>query len=112
MNSRSSAYLILTMVSATLVTLPPEVSADERLARRIGCTDCHAVVQKGVGPAYSDIAARYRGNADAGEALVRIVKNGGKGNWTAATGGVAMPPYSALLADAEVRLLVEWVLSQ
>ncbi len=86
-------------------------TADEALARRIGCLGCHSVHEKITGPPYRDVAARYRSDPGAREALILKVKNGGKGNWTEVTGGVAMPPHSALLADSEIQSLVDWVLS-
>lgn len=100
---------ILAGIAVGMAAAP--AGADERLAERIGCADCHAATRKGTGPAYADIAARYRGQAGAADALVRVIRQGGKGNWTAVTGGVAMPPYSALLTDAESRRLADWVLS-
>jgi cytochrome c len=36
----------------------------EALMKRSGCFRCHAVAQEKVGPAYRDVAAKYRGSAD------------------------------------------------
>jgi cytochrome c len=38
------------------------------------------------------------------------VKKGGKGNWTAVTGGAPMPPYSPRVADADIQTLVRFIL--
>jgi cytochrome c551/c552 len=70
------------------------------------------VDNKVIGPAFHAIAARYKGDPRARETLIQKVRNGGKGNWTDITGGVPMPPHSALLSDAEIRSLVDWVLSR
>ena len=86
--------------------------APEALARKSDCLQCHSVDKKIVGPAYKDIAARYKGNAGAQAALIKTVMNGGKGNWTDVTDGGSMPPHSARLSDAEVKRLVDWVLSR
>lgn len=83
----------------------------EALARRSGCFDCHAVDKKGTGPSFRDIATRYRGAASARGALIETIKKGGKRNWTDVTGGAPQPPYSALLSEAEIQRLVDWVLS-
>ncbi|HVO90429.1 MAG TPA: c-type cytochrome [Casimicrobiaceae bacterium] len=40
------------------------------LATSSGCTTCHAVDTKKVGPSYKDIAAKYKGKADAEKTLV------------------------------------------
>jgi cytochrome c len=89
-----------------------EAQADEALARKYGCLECHAVDRKVIGPAYQDVAARYRGVAAARSALIEKVGKGGKGNWTHVTGGVPMPPFRLRIKDAEIEQLIEWVLSR
>ncbi|MEK6749455.1 MAG: c-type cytochrome [Pseudomonadota bacterium] len=81
------------------------------LAKKSGCLACHAVDKKVVGPAWKDVAARYKGKGDAKATLVDKIKKGGKGNWTDVTGGVAMPPYSPRVPDADIEKLVSFVLS-
>ncbi len=85
----------------------------EALARQSGCLECHGINEKIVGPAYRDVTARYRDieHDRLRAALIEKVKNGGKGNWTAVTRGVPMPPHSPRLSDAEIERLVDWVLS-
>lgn len=100
------AFLVATILQAG------QAAADEALASRAGCLQCHSVDRKVVGPAFRDVATRYRNDARAREKLREKVKKGGKGNWIEVTGGVPMPPHSALLSDAEVRQLVDWVLSR
>jgi cytochrome c len=91
---------------------PPAAGAAElNLARKSGCLACHSVEKKVVGPAWKDVAARYRGNAGARTALIEKVKKGGKGNWTELTGGVPMPPYSPRVPDADIEALVDYVLT-
>ena len=81
------------------------------LARKSGCLACHSIDKKVVGPAWKDVAARYKNNAQAKSLLVNKVKIGGKGNWTDVTGGAAMPPYSPRVSDADIAALVEFVLA-
>ncbi|MDX1251495.1 MAG: c-type cytochrome [Gammaproteobacteria bacterium] len=81
------------------------------LAQKSGCLACHNVDKKIVGPAWKDVAARYKGDAGAKDKLIAKVKTGGKGNWTEVTGGMAMPPYSPRVADADIEKLVTFVLS-
>lgn len=81
------------------------------LAKASGCLACHSVDKTVVGPAWNDVANRYRGKAGARDALVNKVKAGGKGNWTDVTGGVPMPPYSPRVADADIVALVDGILS-
>jgi cytochrome c len=81
------------------------------LVEQSGCLKCHAVDKKVIGPAFRDVAARYRNDARARETLRDKVKKGGKDNWTEVTGGVLMPPHAGLLPDSLIAQLVDWVLS-
>jgi len=85
--------------------------ADVELAKKSGCFACHSIDAKVVGPAWKDVAARYKGDSGARDALIAKVKEGGKGNWTAVTGGVPMPPYSPRIADADIEKLVDFIIA-
>ena len=109
------------MVAAVMPTAAPEpapsapVAAPEpaaapggqALAQAKGCMACHQVAVRVVGPAYKDVAARYKGQADAAAMLAAKVKAGGVGTW----GPIPMPPQPTL-TDEEVNALVAWVLAQ
>ena len=71
-----------------------------------GCAACHAVDKKIVGPAYQDVAAKYRGDSTALAKLTQKVKAGGAGVW----GQVPMPPNSQV-PDADIKALVSWILT-
>lgn len=81
------------------------------LANKSGCLACHSVEKKVVGPAWQDVGAKYKGDASMKGKLIDKVKQGGKGNWTAVTGGVPMPPYSPRVSDDTIEKLVTFVLS-
>jgi cytochrome c len=89
---------------AALATLP--AVANEQLAQKSGCTACHAVDKKIVGPAFKDVANKYRSDKGAEAKLDKKVKEGGVGVW----GQVPMPP-NAHVSDADIKTLVKWVLS-
>ena len=95
--------LILGAAAAALVT---SANAQEDLAKKHNCFACHAVDKKVVGPAYKEVANKYRGNAKAEAMLVEKVKKGSSGVW----GPVPMPP-NAQVPDADVKTLVNWILS-
>ncbi|MDA8416302.1 MAG: c-type cytochrome [Betaproteobacteria bacterium] len=80
------------------------------LARKSGCLNCHAVDKKRVGPSYQEVAAKYKGQASAQARLVAKVTNGGSGVW----GAMPMPPKggNANLSEADIKVLVKWVLSR
>ena len=80
-------------------------SADE-LLKKHGCTACHAVDKKVVGPAYNDVAAKYKGDAKAAAMLADKVKKGGSGVW----GPVPMPP-NPQVPDADIKTMVAHILA-
>lgn len=80
--------------------------AAEALMAKDGCSACHAVDKKVVGPAYQDVAAKYKGDATAAAKLVDKVKKGSVGVW----GQIPMPP-NAQAPDADVKNLVDWILT-
>lgn len=97
--------------AALLVLGSSQAFADLDLAKKSGCLACHSVDKKVVGPAWKDVAAKYKGDAAAKASLVDKVKKGGKGNWNDVTGGVPMPPYSPRVADADIDTLVDFILT-
>ena len=93
---------ILALVGLTLLAAP--AMANEELAKKHACTACHAVDKKLVGPAYKEVANKYRGDAKAQALLEQRVKKGSVGVW----GQVPMPP-NASVPDADVKALVKWI---
>ena len=96
--------LALLVTAAGLAATP--ALANEELAKKNACTACHAVDKKLVGPAYKDVAAKYKGDAKAEAMLVDKVKKGGSGVW----GQVPMPP-NASVKDEDAKTLVKWILA-
>ncbi len=80
--------------------------AGEALIKKNGCTACHAIDKKVVGPAYQDVAAKYKGDASAPAKLFDKVKKGGSGVW----GQVPMPP-NPQVSDADLKTIITYVLS-
>jgi cytochrome c len=80
--------------------------ASEALAKKHACTACHAVDRKLVGPSYKDVAAKYRGDANAEAALLQKVKKGSTGTW----GPVPMPP-NPKVPDDDAAAIVKWILA-
>ena len=93
-------------------TAPAPTLADaESLIKKSDCLACHAVDKKVIGPAYAWVAYRFKDDKGAADKLAAAVKNGSSGLWTAYTGGVPMPGHPQL-SDQEIKVMVEWVLSQ
>lgn len=83
--------------------------ADMALATQSGCTACHQVEAKVVGPSYKDVSAKYKGDATAVDTLTARVIAGGTGVW----GEIPMPPKGGRMdvSDADVKTIVEWILT-
>ena len=90
---------------ALALLIAPTAQASEELAKKYNCLACHSVDKKVVGPAYQDVAAKYKGQADAPDKLAAKVKAGGVGVW----GQIPMPP-NPTVPDADLKALVTWIL--
>jgi Cytochrome c551/c552 len=103
MNKTATALLF----AASLATAPVALAdAGQDLLQKNGCTACHAIDKKIIGPAYKDVAEKYRGDKGAAAKLEEKVKKGGSGVW----GPVPMPPNTAV-SDADIKADVAYVLS-
>jgi cytochrome c551/c552 len=96
--------------TAAVTAKPADKDKDkvaESLMKKSDCFACHQVKRKVVGPAYIDVAKKYKGQKDAVATLVKKVKQGGSGNW----GAVPMAAHPDL-KDEDAKLMVQWVLSR
>ncbi|MFZ2269914.1 MAG: c-type cytochrome [Azonexus sp.] len=84
------------------------VQASEAIIKKARCVACHAVDKKLVGPAYKDVAAKYRGDAGAPARLAEKVRHGGSGVW----GDIPMIPHPAdKLSDENLAAAIQWILA-
>jgi len=86
------------VVSIGLAAVSGVANAQEALAKSSGCLNCHAVDTKKMGPAFKEIAAKYKGKADA-QATLETKLSSGKGH-----------PAVKTSAD-DIKSLVKWILS-
>lgn len=77
------------------------------LAQKNGCMACHSIDKKVLGPAYKDVAKKYKGNADAVAQVSKKIKDGSTGVW----GPIPMPPNGPKVSDADIKIMAEWVLA-
>jgi len=89
---------------------PRDVATRARTPREIltrnACTACHGFDRAAVGPAFKEVAARYRDRGDAAGYLVEKIRKGGAGVW----GAVAMPGQSGIREEdlaVVVRAFIE-----
>ena len=119
--------IIVSMIAAASLMVAGSVWAEDmpELAKKSGCTACHKVDVKVVGPAWKDVGHAYNSNGEtttgkkvsdilaannaktAKEWLIQKVSKGGSGNW----GSAAMIPNAPKVSPADIATLVDFVLS-
>lgn len=98
--------LALGLALGLAVAAPASADIEETMTKA-GCLACHQKDRKVVGPAYKDVAARYKGQADAPAKLADKVRKGGQGVW----GPIPMPPTGPdKISDADLKAAIDWVL--
>jgi cytochrome c len=107
MNDRSVRWLWTIALTCASCAAPAVASASEDLFQKHACAACHAADRKNVGPALKDIAKKYKGKANAVDALAGKIQKGSSGVW----GQVPMPANPAISAQ-DAKALAAWVLEQ
>ena len=79
----------------------------QALLNNNACLGCHAIDTKVVGPAFHDVAQKYKNKANAKNDVIQSIKAGGSGKW----GAVPMPPMPGL-TEAQAAALADFVLAQ
>ncbi len=72
---------------------------------RNACTACHGMTSKIVGPGFTEITAKYQGQADAHAYLSKKIKEGGQGVW----GAIPMPPQA--LRETDASEIARWIVN-
>lgn len=106
----ADAKTALSSKAAALTTAASSGSSQAEmlaLAKESGCLVCHAVDKKIVGPAWRDVAAKYRGQSDAKSNLITSITQGSSGKW----GMMAMPANSPRVTDDKIATLAGFILS-
>ncbi|MFT3858705.1 MAG: cytochrome C [Aquabacterium sp.] len=84
-----------------------QAATPDEAMNKAGCMACHAKDKKVVGPAFKDIASKYKGDKEAVAKLSDKVRKGGSGVW----GPIPMPPNAAeKISDADLKASVEQIL--
>ena len=97
-------------------------AAMQKLATTSGCLTCHQLEAgaKGpdglapIGPAWRDVAAKYKGDKKAAAALTQTVLKGSnpyESHWKGKVSGLAMPPNAVAIKEADAKQLVNWILA-
>lgn len=73
---------------------------------KYACLACHKIDVKVVGPAFKEVAAKYRDDPAAFSKITEQIRHGGSGKW----GSAVMPPFP-MVTDEQAHRLAEWILS-
>jgi cytochrome c len=98
--AKVGAPALVAAPAAPKVEVSSGAKAALALLQKNGCTACHGVNNKIVGPSFTDVAKKHAGKADY---LAGKIKSGGSGVW----GAVPMPPQT--LSDAEAKTIAAWL---
>jgi len=102
-----SIGLCIWALSGTAMAI--DVAAAEGLARQNNCFKCHGVDKKKDGPSYKEVAAKYKGKADAEAKLFTHLTTGEKAKFP--DGHEEDHKIIKAKDPAEVKNLVSWILS-
>jgi len=102
------AALALALGMSANVSAALDANAANAVMTKAGCSACHQVDKKVLGPAYKEVSTKYKGNAKAADLLMQKVRNGGSGTY----GPIPMPPNpKEKISDEELKNLIGWILS-
>ena len=131
---RNTIYLAATLVALASMTAAVSAPTAEpaaaaghdgamlALASHSGCLTCHSIKPSAasdpgtrpVGPAWEDVASKYRGQKGAVRKLTATVMQGSnpyQSHWKGKVSGLAMPPNAVAINRQDARALVHWILS-
>jgi cytochrome c len=103
----------LSIATFALVAPGKAFSADavaaQALAKQNKCFNCHSVDKKKEGPAWKDVAAKYKGNKDAEAKLYAHLTTGAKAKFD--DGHTEDHPVIKAKSPDDTKNLVSWLLS-
>jgi cytochrome c len=100
-------HLVISASLGLALSSGAALAADaQQLLKDKACLSCHQLDKKLVGPAYKDVAAKYKTRKDAEAYLVKKILGGSTGVW----GPIPMPP-NGTVNEAEAKTLAKFVLT-
>lgn len=95
-------------VATFAIAASAQAADGEAIVKKARCVACHTIDAKRVGPAYKEVAAKYKGDAKAPAALFDKIRHGGSGNW----GNVPMLPHGEdKISNDDLQEAIKWILS-
>jgi len=107
LRGKNMKSIIVSMAVAGLMVACNAMAADMPADGKAKCGACHAIDKKVVGPAWKDVAAKYKGQKDAEKTLVANITKGGKFGWNFGS----MPPKGLGANEAQIESLAKFILT-
>jgi cytochrome c len=92
-------------VAAALMVAGSAMATDMPAVGKAKCGACHAIDKKVVGPAWNDVAKKYKGDANAASKIAANITKGGEFGWKMGK----MIPKGMGATDAEIKSLSEFI---
>lgn len=99
----------LVLLAGTVNASAPDEAAARALARQSNCFKCHSVDKKKDGPAWREVAGKYRGKPDAEAKLTHHITSGEKAKFE--DGHEEDHTIVKSNDPKEIKNLVDWILS-
>lgn len=117
--------LLIALTTALLAAQAWAAPGDDevlKLANNAGCMTCHHIEPGGkgpnglppIGPAWREVAAKYKSQKGAQQQLTATVMTGSspyESHWKGRVSGLAMPPNKVVVSEADAAKLVAWILA-
>lgn len=119
---RTLIALSAALLAATAWAGAAEDQAALKLATGAGCMTCHNIEPGGkgpngmapIGPAWRDVAAKYKSVKGAQQQLTATVLAGSspyESHWKDKVSGLSMPPNKVAISEPDAAKLVSWILA-
>jgi len=87
---------LTTLAIAAALSFSGAAFADADLSKKNGCFVCHDATAKKMGPTWTAIAAKHKGDKAAEQKIIDAIAKGSKGVY----GKIPMPPQAKAAGDA------------
>jgi len=99
------SIIVSMTVAAGLMIAGSAMAVDMPAIGKAKCGACHAIDHKVVGPAWKDVAAKYKDDKNAEKTIIEHVTKGGQFGWKFGT----MPPKGMGASDADIKELAHFI---
>lgn len=96
----------LTLAAGLVHADAPTFEQVSEILTKNACLACHQVDTKVVGPAYKEVAEKYKGDPANAALIAKHIKEGSQGVW----GAIPMPP-NVNITDEDLSLVVDWLMA-